>query len=84
MTDDLEAYRSQVRAWLADQLEPREPGETGARADAEYTEEFLRAQRAIQRRLFDGGYAGITWPREYGGRGLTADHETGVVCGTDL
>ena len=31
--------------------------------------------RALQRRLFDGGYAGISFPAEYGGRGLTAAHE---------
>jgi alkylation response protein AidB-like acyl-CoA dehydrogenase len=76
VTDDLEAYRCQVRAWMAGHLEPREPDEALVRADSEYTDEFLRAQRAIQRRLFDGGYAGITWPREYGGQGLTAGHET--------
>ena len=27
-----------------------------------------------QRRLFDAGFAGIHWPEEYGGRGLTPDH----------
>ncbi len=24
-----------------------------------------------QRRLFDGGYAGLHWPKEYGGRGAS-------------
>ena len=32
----------------------------------------LRAyDTAWQRRLFDAGYAGINWPKEYGGRGAT-------------
>ena len=30
--------------------------------------------RAWQRRMFDAGYAGIHWPAEYGGRGLTRDY----------
>src|SRR5262245_50964026 len=30
--------------------------------------------RAWQRLLFDGGWAGITWPEEHGGRGLTPAH----------
>ena len=27
--------------------------------------------RAWQRKLFDAGWAGISWPKEYGGRGAT-------------
>ena len=29
----------------------------------------------MQRRLYDGGYAGISFPKEYGGQGLTHAHE---------
>jgi alkylation response protein AidB-like acyl-CoA dehydrogenase len=76
VTGQLEAYRLEVRAWLTASLERRDPGEPGLRPDEEYTEPFIGQQRQLQRRLFDGGYAGIGWPREYGGQGLTADHET--------
>ena len=31
--------------------------------------------KALQQKLFDGGYAGFTFPAEYGGQGLTLDHE---------
>ena len=31
--------------------------------------------RAIQRRLWEGGFAGICYPREYGGLGLTPAHQ---------
>jgi alkylation response protein AidB-like acyl-CoA dehydrogenase len=31
--------------------------------------------RELQRRLFDGGFAGICVPEEYGGRGLTPAHQ---------
>jgi alkylation response protein AidB-like acyl-CoA dehydrogenase len=40
-------------------------------------EEELKAvarDRALQRKIFDGGFAGICFPKEYGGQGLTAEH----------
>jgi alkylation response protein AidB-like acyl-CoA dehydrogenase len=39
------------------------------------TVEDIRAHRALQKRLYDAGFAGITWPAEYGGRGLTPAHQ---------
>ncbi|MGZ4676733.1 MAG: acyl-CoA dehydrogenase family protein [Acidimicrobiia bacterium] len=33
-----------------------------------------RAGRDWQRRIFDAGFAGIHWPVEHGGRGLTVEH----------
>jgi alkylation response protein AidB-like acyl-CoA dehydrogenase len=72
----LDEFRERARRWLAGNLEPRDPEAPAApRHDEEYTAEFLASQRALQRKLFDGGYAGITWPAEYGGRGLTPEHE---------
>jgi alkylation response protein AidB-like acyl-CoA dehydrogenase len=32
-------------------------------------------QRALQRLLWDGGFAGLAFPTAYGGRGLTPDHQ---------
>ena len=32
---------------------------------------FWEAMKAWQRKKFDGGWAAITWPKEYGGRGGT-------------
>ena len=32
---------------------------------------WLAIAREWQRRLFDGGWAAISWPREQGGRGAT-------------
>ena len=59
-----EAFRAEVRAWLAEAVPAHGPG-PGERNDWE-------AQRAYdcgwQRKLFDAGYAGISWPVEYGGR----------------
>ena len=35
----------------------------------------MTAERELQRRLWDGGFAGICFPAEYGGLGLTTEHQ---------
>jgi len=66
--EDDETFRAHARAWLADHAPA-----TRARLDAAATDrERFEASRGWQRALFDGGWAGITWPVEYGGRGGTA------------
>jgi len=63
-----ERFRAEARAWLAEHAPA-----TRDRLDAATTDrERFDASRAWQRELFDGGWAGITWPVEYGGRGGTA------------
>jgi alkylation response protein AidB-like acyl-CoA dehydrogenase len=60
-TAEEEAFRAELRAWLADHLP------TGALPDDEV--DRRRFQRAWQRELATGGWVGIQWPREHGGRG---------------
>jgi alkylation response protein AidB-like acyl-CoA dehydrogenase len=73
---DVETFRAEAREWLAANLERRDPDEgPRLRGVNHKTTESITAERAIQRTLFDGGYAGITYPTEYGGRGLTPAHE---------
>ena len=55
------AFRDEVRAWLKTNA-PRDDG------DLE-TSEFIDNRRAWQKKLHEAGYVGITWPKEYGGRG---------------
>ena len=68
LTPDQQAFRERVRTWLEANI-PREWKALGAtevpRAEAY---EFLRRW---QRKLFDAGFIGLTWPKEYGGQGLT-------------
>jgi alkylation response protein AidB-like acyl-CoA dehydrogenase len=75
---NLDAYREGARSWLADNLERRAgPIE---RHDINYfTPDVMAANRALQRRVFEGGYAGITWPKEYGGGGLPASFEAAFL-----
>ena len=63
---DDERFRQEVRAWLAAHR-PARP-ERVPHDDASLAEEFA-VLRDWQRQLFDAGYVGLLWPREYGGRG---------------
>jgi alkylation response protein AidB-like acyl-CoA dehydrogenase len=72
---ELEAFRADAREWLAATARLRSgrddwssgPRDPSWEAECAYVERC----RAWQRTLFDGGWAGITWPREHGGRGGT-------------
>lgn len=70
---DLDTFRDRARTWLADNLERRTTPNGSYSEDK--TPEEIAESRVLQRRLFDGGYAGISYPAEYGGRGLTPAHE---------
>ncbi|HSS08718.1 MAG TPA: acyl-CoA dehydrogenase family protein [Acidimicrobiales bacterium] len=74
---DVEEFRQQARAWMAENLERRDPSKplTRPRGADHKTVEGIARQRVIQRKLFEAGYAGISWPKEYGGRGLSPAHE---------
>ncbi|MGH3440938.1 MAG: acyl-CoA dehydrogenase family protein [Nitriliruptorales bacterium] len=61
--------RAEAAAWLDETL-PQLPNDTEGTH-----EERLANSRWWQERLHDGGWAGITWPEEYGGRGLTIVYE---------
>ena len=62
------AFRDEVRAWFAANV----PKDWVQRRNAE---ESMQARfeylRAWQRKMFDAGWAGVSWPKEYGGRGAT-------------
>src|SRR2546422_6442699 len=58
-----EAFRAELRAWLAAHL-PRA-------AVPEDDAERRRFQRPWQRALTAGGWVGIQWPRAHGGRGAS-------------
>src|SRR5436305_7205123 len=63
LSDSEKAFRDEVRAWL----KANKPDEGDARAEGQKA--FIESRRAWQRTLHDAGYVGITWPKEYGGRG---------------
>ncbi|WP_067682940.1 acyl-CoA dehydrogenase family protein [Nocardia miyunensis] len=75
--EDVEHFRQRARTWIRGNLGPYLP-ETAAGLHNVSREEQLAAvayDRALQRRFFDAGFAGIAIPADYGGRGLTAAHQ---------
>jgi alkylation response protein AidB-like acyl-CoA dehydrogenase len=63
-TPDEQAFRAELRAWLGANLPEELRGHRGgaARFDGD-------AVRDWSRMLYEAGYAGLTWPKEYGGGG---------------
>ncbi len=55
-------FRDELREWVAEHHPGREP---------EGDEEAFEFRRAWQRALNERGWAGLTWPQEYGGAGAT-------------
>ena len=73
---DYDAYRQRAREWLAANVDRVHPNSTAAGQRAGESElEFAARSRALQATLYEGGYAGITLPKEWGGQGLTTRHQ---------
>ena len=77
--EDVESFRIRCRKWIRDNLERLSPEElTTAWMNGLEDDELLAAvdhDRTLQRMFFDAGFAGICFPREYGGQGLTPEHQ---------
>ncbi len=65
--------RNEVRTWLAEHLVGDFARYRGVGGPADDSHWELR--RAWEQELVEGGWLGITWPEEYGGRGGTLDEE---------
>ncbi len=65
-SDSDEKFRAELRAWLAEAVPAHGDPPTGH--DWQVRREY---DTAWQRKLFEAGYAGINWPKEYGGRDLS-------------
>jgi alkylation response protein AidB-like acyl-CoA dehydrogenase len=64
-----QAFRAELRGWLAENLPPGWGG-AGRRGPTTAAGSVAFA-RQWQRRLYQGGWAGLAWPVEYGGRGAS-------------
>ncbi len=86
-TEELAAFRAEVRAFLDEHAELRRGDDRdwsrhGASTDPEVAAEYRERCRRWQKQLYDAGWAGLTWPERFGGRGLTAAHQ--VVFNQEL
>src|SRR5580704_3397534 len=69
MTESVAEFAERARAWLADNM-PRIADPTNPPYADRGDEDSWEHVRQLQRRLYDGGFAGICFPTEYGGLGL--------------
>jgi alkylation response protein AidB-like acyl-CoA dehydrogenase len=67
-TPELAEFRARVHAFLLEHADP-----LGAERPHDESVVVARA-KAFQSALFDAGLAALTFPRDYGGGGLTAEH----------
>jgi alkylation response protein AidB-like acyl-CoA dehydrogenase len=70
LTSEQEALRARVRAWLKEHMPKEWASRLAASSDVPRPEAYETLRR-WQRQLFDAGFVGLTWPKEYGGQGLT-------------
>jgi alkylation response protein AidB-like acyl-CoA dehydrogenase len=71
--EELDAYRARLRAWLAEQMPRLDP--SSHRDPFNEDDDRASRNRELQRILWDGGYAGICYPKEYGGQGLSIEFQ---------
>jgi alkylation response protein AidB-like acyl-CoA dehydrogenase len=64
-----EAFRLEFRAWLAAHLPPELCLDDAADDRVASDGETFERRRAWQKQMHAAGWVGISWPREYGGRG---------------
>jgi alkylation response protein AidB-like acyl-CoA dehydrogenase len=70
-TPELAAFRAEVKAWLSANATARtDQRHIGMEGDAPF-----REAKVWYKLKADAGFACLTWPREYGGAGLTPVHE---------
>ncbi len=67
------AFRDEVRQWLTDHLVGEFAAHRGVGSPTDDTAWDVRI--AWEKELASGGWLGLTWPREYGGRGASLAQE---------
>ena len=71
---DADEFRASATEWIISN-KPTAPRDYGAICPPD----LISAGIEWQRRIFDAGFAGIHWPVEFGGRGLSATHQAAWI-----
>lgn len=77
----VEEFAARARDWLAanmPRLDPQHPPRNGRDDEGAW-----QRARELQRRLYDGGFAGICFPREYGGLGFDIRYQKAFDAESD-
>ncbi len=70
---ELADYREQAETWMNENMPRRDP--VNPWHPTRDDDEKCSRNRELQRRLSDGGYAAVCYPKEYGGQSLTIAHQ---------
>jgi alkylation response protein AidB-like acyl-CoA dehydrogenase len=70
LTPEQQSFRDEVRSWLSRNLPAdwASKAQTATDVPREAAYDFLRQW---QRKMYEAGFVGLTWPKESGGRGMT-------------
>lgn len=69
-TEEQAQFRKEIRQWLAGNAKAKTHGLIGSAQETR-----LQEARDWYHKKFDAGYSCLTWPKEYGGAGLTTLHQ---------
>src|SRR5262245_34411670 len=70
LTPEQQSFRDEVRAWLGKNLSESWVSRLRQGTDVPRPEAY-DLLREWQRRMYEAGFVGLTWPKDAGGRGLT-------------
>ena len=77
--ESVDDFRARARAWIRGNLPASTPSDQIGYLRPRFTDDEELAEvdeaRQLQRKFFDAGLAGVCFPREYGGLGLTPAHQ---------
>ncbi|KAA9166025.1 dehydrogenase [Amycolatopsis acidicola] len=71
--ESVSEFRNRAHTWLSEHLVQWTAADDGA--DDGSDQEAVARVKEFQAALHDAGFAGISWPAEYGGQGLTVEYE---------
>src|SRR5258705_9795929 len=69
LTPTEQQFRDEFRSWLNEHSPT--PWTAGGSTSSEGNGAYVEYLRAWQRHLYEHGWAGISWPKEFGGRGVS-------------
>jgi alkylation response protein AidB-like acyl-CoA dehydrogenase len=64
-------FRDEFRAWLTTNVPKDWDSRHGEAAKAQSMEERFEFLKKWQQKMYEAGWAGVSWPKEYGGRGAS-------------
>jgi alkylation response protein AidB-like acyl-CoA dehydrogenase len=74
--EDLGRYRERVQTWMSENLPRRDHADPWD--PIEEDDDRATKNRELQQKLYAGGFAGICYPKEYGGQGLPIEYQRTV------